>query len=77
MNLSVDAACRNALNLVAHRYQVTRQQIVEAAPLLFFIIAEQCLKELRWSPELGQWVRLGSLLRRTDLGDGQAETVFG
>jgi hypothetical protein len=30
-----------------------------------------------WSPELGQWVKLGSLPRRTDLGDGQAETVFG
>src|ERR1700686_5626700 len=34
MNLSVDTACRNALSLVARRYGVTRQQIVEAAPLL-------------------------------------------
>src|ERR1700722_13427626 len=35
MNLNVDSACRNALALVAYRYGVTRQQIVEAAPLLF------------------------------------------
>ncbi|RNJ50932.1 helix-turn-helix domain-containing protein [Methylocystis hirsuta] len=45
MNLSVDAACRNALSLVALRYRVTRQQIVEAAPLLFFIAAEKSLQE--------------------------------
>ena len=31
--------------LVAKRYRVTRQQIVEIAPLLFFIAAEQCLRE--------------------------------
>ena len=30
-----------------------------------------------WSPELGPCVKLGSLLRRTDLGGGEAETVFG
>ena len=47
MNLSVDTACRNALSLVALRYGVTRQQIVEAAPLLFFIAAEKSLQERR------------------------------
>jgi len=41
MNLSVAEACRNALHLVALRYKVTRRQIVELAPLLFFIAAEQ------------------------------------
>jgi len=45
MNLSVDMACRNALNLVALRYRITRQQVVEAAPLLFFIVAEKSLQE--------------------------------
>jgi transcriptional regulator with XRE-family HTH domain len=45
MNLNIDSACRNALALVAHRYGVTRQQVVEAAPLLFFIAAEQSLQE--------------------------------
>jgi hypothetical protein len=30
-----------------------------------------------WSPELGPCVKLGSLPRRTDLGNGEAETVFG
>ena len=45
MNLTIDDACRNALTLVAQRYGVTRQTIVETAPLLFFLAAEQCLKE--------------------------------
>lgn len=31
----------------------------------------------RRSPKFGQGVRLGSLLRRTDRNDGQAEAVFG
>jgi transcriptional regulator with XRE-family HTH domain len=44
MNIAIDPACRNALALVADRYQVSRQQIVELAPLLFFIAAEQSLK---------------------------------
>lgn len=43
VNLMMDTACRNALGLIALRYGVTRQQIVEAAPLLFFILAEECL----------------------------------
>ena len=30
-----------------------------------------------WSPDFGQEVKLGLLLRRTDLNDGQAEAVFG
>jgi transcriptional regulator with XRE-family HTH domain len=47
MNLSIDTACRNALSLVALRYGVTRQQIVEAAPLLFYIVAEQSLQHRR------------------------------
>jgi transcriptional regulator with XRE-family HTH domain len=47
MNVSVHTACRNALSLVAFRYRVTRQQIVEAAPLLFFIAAEKSLQERR------------------------------
>ena len=38
-------ACKNALRLVALRYGVTRQQIMAAAPLLFFIAAEQSLQE--------------------------------
>jgi hypothetical protein len=32
---------------------------------------------LRWSPNFGQEVKLGSLLRKTDLDDEQTETVFG
>ena len=33
--------------------------------------------ELRWTRKFGQEVKLGLLLRRTDLNDGQAEAVFG
>lgn len=47
MNLSIDTACRNALSLVARRYGVTRQQIVEAAALLFYIVAEESLQHRR------------------------------
>jgi hypothetical protein len=32
---------------------------------------------LRWSPDLGQVVKLGSPVRRTDSNDGQADAVFG
>jgi transcriptional regulator with XRE-family HTH domain len=45
MKIRIDSAARNALTLVAGRYQISRDQIVAAAPLLFFIAAEQCLKE--------------------------------
>jgi hypothetical protein len=33
--------------------------------------------QLRWYPDFGQWLKLGSLLRRTDLDDEQTEAVFG
>lgn len=45
MKLRVEAAARNAFTLVARRYGVSREQIVESAPLLFFIAAEQSLKQ--------------------------------
>jgi transcriptional regulator with XRE-family HTH domain len=45
MKLRVEAAARNALTLVALRYRISRESIVEIAPLLFFIAAEQCLQE--------------------------------
>jgi hypothetical protein len=32
---------------------------------------------MRWSPAFGQEVKLGLLLRRTDLDDEQEEAVFG
>ena len=33
--------------------------------------------ELRWTRKIGQEIKLGLLLRRTDLNDGQTEAVFG
>ena len=32
---------------------------------------------LRWYRKFGQWLKLGSRLRRTDLDDEQTEAVFG
>lgn len=45
VKLSLDTAARNALTLVAQRYRIHRERIVEVAPLLFFIAAEQCLRD--------------------------------
>lgn len=45
VKLRLESGARNALTLVALRYQVSRENIVELAPLLFFIAAEKCLKE--------------------------------
>jgi transcriptional regulator with XRE-family HTH domain len=47
MNLAMDLQCRNALTLVARRYGVTRQEVVEVAPLLFYIAAEKSLEMRR------------------------------
>lgn len=47
VSLTIDTACRNAMALVARRYSVTQQQIVEVAPLLFLIMAEQSLARRR------------------------------
>ena len=33
--------------------------------------------EVRWTRKIGQEVKLGLLLRRTDLNDEQAEALFG
>ena len=33
--------------------------------------------EVRWTRKFGQEIKLGLLLRRTDLNDGQTEAVFG
>jgi len=45
MKLRIEAAARNALTLVALRYGISRESIIETAPLLFFIAAERSLQE--------------------------------
>ncbi len=45
VKLRVEFAARNALTLVARHYRIRRESIVEIAPLLFFIAAEQSLEE--------------------------------
>jgi len=45
MKIRMETAARNALTLVALRYRISRESIIEAAPLLFFIAAELSLKE--------------------------------
>jgi transcriptional regulator with XRE-family HTH domain len=47
MKLRIETAARNALALVARRYGVSRENIVGVAPLLFFIVAEQSLRQRR------------------------------
>jgi hypothetical protein len=34
-------------------------------------------QSVRWYRKFGQWLKLGSRLRRTDLDDEQTEAVFG
>ena len=41
------------------------------------LIAAAADPELRWTRKFGQEIKLGLLLRRTDLNDGQTEAVFG
>lgn len=43
LNVRLDGAVRNAFSLVASRYRVSVTRIVEFAPLLFFLAAEQSL----------------------------------
>jgi transcriptional regulator with XRE-family HTH domain len=45
LKVDIDYAARNALTLVAHRYGVSEENIVQVAPLLFYIAAEQNLKD--------------------------------
>lgn len=45
LNLPINDACRNALMLVGKRYDVSAYQIIEAAPLIFFILAEASLRK--------------------------------
>ena len=47
LNVRVDAAIRNAFELVARRYGVSVPKIAQLAPLLFVIIAEASLKHRR------------------------------
>jgi transcriptional regulator with XRE-family HTH domain len=47
VKLPMDTAARNALELVARRYGVSRRTIIELAPLLFYIAAEQSLSRRR------------------------------
>ena len=47
LNLRVDNAARNALALTARRYGVQLSEIVEIAPLLFFLMAERSLQRRR------------------------------
>jgi transcriptional regulator with XRE-family HTH domain len=47
LNVRVDAAVRNAFELVARRYRISVPKIAQLAPLLFVIIAEGSLKHRR------------------------------
>ena len=65
VNFRMNDIARNALTLVTERYGVTRDQVVSLAPFLFFVIAEQSLKERR-----------NRLVEANDAAE-RLETVFG
>ena len=49
-----------------------------AALLMIFALSSAAMAEsVRWTRKFGQEIKLGLLLRRTDLNDGQTEAVFG
>ena len=47
LNVRVDAAVRNAFELVARRYKVSVSKIAQLAPLLFVIVGEKSLQHRR------------------------------
>jgi transcriptional regulator with XRE-family HTH domain len=47
INIRVDNAVRNALSLTAQRYNVQLSEIIELAPFLFFLVAEESLQSRR------------------------------
>ena len=47
VKVPMDVGSRNALTLVAKRYGVSRRTIIELAPLLFYTVAEQSLRNRR------------------------------
>ena len=58
------------LSLVARRYLRLGLPMLAGCLFAWMLL-------LRWYPHFGQWLKLGLLLRRTDLDDEQTETVFG
>jgi transcriptional regulator with XRE-family HTH domain len=47
VKVSMNVRARNALALVARRYKISRRLIIELAPLLFYVAAEQSLRGRR------------------------------
>ncbi|MBU6497182.1 MAG: helix-turn-helix transcriptional regulator [Rhodospirillales bacterium] len=47
INVRVDGAIRNAFSLAAMRYKISASQIIELAPFLFVVAAEQSLRRRR------------------------------
>lgn len=62
LDLSISTAAQNALELVAMRYNETRETILELAPLLFDIVARESLRE-----RSGRLAELGA--RRDAVGE--------
>lgn len=62
LDLSISTAAQNALELVAMRYNETRETILELAPLLFDLVARESLRE-----RSGRLAELGA--RRDAVGE--------
>jgi hypothetical protein len=80
----IEVAAVKALGLTQREIDGMQDKALGGEPAGGFGIGEagaepglQRRRQLSWSPEFGQEVKLGSLLRRTDLDDEQTEAVFG
>ena len=69
-----------AVAVEAQRRQDGREQLLLEKEALLHekdLLMQEVHHRVRWYPHFGQWLKLGLLLRRTDLDDEQTETVFG
>jgi len=68
-------------NTVSFRDHLLEARIFEHLRLNGFLIdddpARLAVAAVRWPPDLGQVVKLGSPARRMDPDDGQADAIFG
>ncbi len=81
MKVRIGAAARNALALVAARYRISRERIIEIAPLLFFTAAEASLqrrraqiRELRAAEDAVYAAAIPHLQRKSAIDDEAIET---
>ena len=71
------SAVRAAMMELAQRFPPDMAWEIPYDTTVFVNATIEKVVTMRWTRKFGQEVKLGLLLRRTDLNDGQAEAVFG